>query len=93
MKASIAQRLAAIKQRRQEPAVIAPRGTERHYTPEQVAELWGVHPDTVRRLFAGRDDVLKLGTGESSRRRYTILRIPESTLHRVHAEYSGGGEV
>jgi hypothetical protein len=31
----------------------APAGTmgERHYSPEQLGELWGLSTDTVRRLF------------------------------------------
>lgn len=86
MKARIAEKLAEIRERHQ-PSPAAPRGIERHYTPEQVAELWGVHPETVRREFAGRPGVLKIGNG-GQRRRYVKLRIPESVLNAVHAEMS-----
>jgi len=60
---------------------------ERHYTPKEVADLWHVSVDTVRRLFRDRPGVLKLDSPETRRKRgYRVIRIPESVLQAVHAE-------
>lgn len=59
---------------------------EKHYRPEELAELWGVHPETVRRLFRNEDGVMKIGNRRSTRyrRAYTTLRIPASVAERVY---------
>lgn len=64
----------------------APAPTEPHYTPEQVAEWWGLDPNSVRRIFRDEDGVLCFGRSVSTRskRAYTTLRIPASVLERVH---------
>jgi hypothetical protein len=60
---------------------------ERHYSVEQVGELWGLSPEKIRRIFRDVPGVLKLGHGETrSKRGYVVLRIPESVLQRVHAD-------
>jgi len=62
---------------------------ERHYTVQEVAELWKMSPDTIRKIFRNVPGVLKIGTTERLRKRgYLNLRIPESVLARVHAERS-----
>lgn len=57
---------------------------ERHYTPEQIAKAWCVHPATVRRLFREEPGVISLSvkhrTGARQRR---TIRIPETVLQRV----------
>jgi uncharacterized protein involved in type VI secretion and phage assembly len=59
--------------------------TERHYSVPEVAAMWNLSPDAIRRIFQGEPGVLVLGGSESTRkRRYTTLRIPESVLVRVH---------
>ena len=58
---------------------------ERHYTVAQIAELWILSPDVVRRVFEREPGVLVLGDqGSRSKRRYTTLRIPQSVVERVH---------
>jgi len=58
---------------------------ERHYSVPEVAAMWNLSPDAIRRIFQGEPGVLVLGGSESTRkRRYTTLRIPESVLMRVH---------
>jgi hypothetical protein len=58
---------------------------ERHFSPADVAKLWQVSVDLVRRLFAREPGVLIFGeTGSDRKRRYTTMRIPESVLKRVH---------
>jgi hypothetical protein len=63
---------------------------EKHFTVKQLAELWALSEDTIRRLFAERFDVLKVGSSETrSKRKYFVLRIPESVAQKVHAELRG----
>jgi hypothetical protein len=58
---------------------------ERHYSAPEVAAMWRLSQDTVRKIFENEPGVLVLG-GNASRhkRRYTTLRVPESVLRRVH---------
>jgi hypothetical protein len=66
----------------QRPADVA---LERHYSPQQVADMWGVSANTVRRAFRGEPGVVEFGSDETLRhRRRKIMRIPESALIRVH---------
>jgi len=60
---------------------------ERHYTPQQLAELWILDESTVRRLFLDEPGVLKYTRSHprSGRREYVTLRIPESVARRVYA--------
>ena len=58
---------------------------QRHYTTAQIANLWNLSPDAVRRLFETEPGVLILGGNQGrGRRRYTTLRIPESVVARVY---------
>ena len=67
-----------------------PLAAERHYSPREIADLWGVSVNTVRRLFQEQPGVLRLVRNRfSDRRTRTLLRIPQSTLDRVHRERSG----
>lgn len=60
-----------------------------YYTVDEIAAMWKVSRDSVRRLFRNESGVLAI----SPRRRrgprsYTTLRIPQSVLHRVHRKLS-----
>jgi len=58
---------------------------ERHYAPDDLAAIWNLSADTVRRIFDREPGVLVIEhTKNSSRRRYRTLRIPESVALRVH---------
>ena len=58
---------------------------ERHYAVAEVAEMWNLSPDSVRKLFEHEPGVLVLGNhGSRSKRRYTTLRIPQSVVERVY---------
>ena len=60
---------------------------EKHYTPKELAELWGLSQGSIRALFRDRSDVIRLSRPESRfKRGYESLRIPESVAARVHAE-------
>ena len=58
---------------------------ERCYSPEQIAELWAMSSDTVRRIFENEPGVLVIERPRSyGKRRYRTLRIPESVGSRVY---------
>ncbi len=62
-------------------------GMEPHYTPQFLAELWGVSPDTVVRWFQDEKGVLKTGNPSRNGKRTRIeLRIPNSVARRVYQE-------
>jgi hypothetical protein len=68
---------------------------EKHFTPADLANAWGVSAETVRQIFRNEPDVLRVGsngpaTPSISRRRrsYVLLRIPESVALRVHKRLS-----
>jgi len=68
------------------PAGITPGlHAERHYCPSELAELWGLSSDTIRRLFEDEPGVVTIGERNPRRkRRYVTLRIPQSVAARVH---------
>ena len=65
------------------------RHEEKHYSPSELAKMWALSPDTIRKLFEGETDVLKVkNTNSSHKRRYVTLRIPESVAIRIHRKLS-----
>ena len=61
---------------------------ERHFTVQEVAEMWHVSDDTVRKLFRGEPGVLAIGSEESRfKRGYVTLSIPESVVKVVHRKH------
>lgn len=67
-----------------------PIAEEKHHTPAEVAALWALSVETIRRLFENEPDVLKMpnASGYTDRRRYKTLRIPASVVQRVHRRIS-----
>ena len=64
---------------------------QRHYTVAEVAAIWNLSKDAVRKIFQNEPGVLVLGGHSSSRkRRYTTLRIPQTVIERVHRKYELG---
>jgi hypothetical protein len=64
---------------------------EKHYRVPELAKLWNLSEDTIRRLFADEPGVLVLPNRDGGRkrcRRYTTLLIPESVVRRVHLRLS-----
>jgi hypothetical protein len=57
---------------------------EKHFSVSQVATLWNLSDDTVRKLFIDEIGVLKFTRPSRLRRKYCSLRIPESVVQRVH---------
>lgn len=61
------------------------KATERHYTAAEVAELWQLSINTIRRIFYEEPDVIVVRRPMGkSKQRYRTLRIPASVLERVH---------
>lgn len=73
----------------EDQGVTAPFASQ-HYSPAEIAALWGISTDTARRIFESEPGVLQIG--DSSRmgrkRRYVTLRIPEAVAERVHRKLS-----
>ena len=58
---------------------------ERHYTPAEVAELWNLDVETIRRIFQDEPGVVVLQAPvKKGKRPYKTIRIPQSVLERVH---------
>ncbi len=57
---------------------------ERHYSVDELAAIWGMSDDFVRRLFMHEPDVVIFHHHRPGRRVYRTLRIPESVAQRVH---------
>jgi hypothetical protein len=71
------------------------RGIEfdRHYSVQEIAEIWGLSVDKVRQIFENEPDVLRVGKGDRrSCRRYITLMIPERVVRRVHARLRARGK-
>jgi hypothetical protein len=63
---------------------------EKHFTPQELAELWRIDESTIRRLFRDEPGVLKIGeAGRRGKRDYVTLRIPASTAARFYRERMG----
>ena len=64
----------------------APVCAGRHYAPAEVAEMWSLSVDTVRKIFENEPGVLTIPTSAPRRgkRRYITLRIPLHVIERVH---------
>jgi hypothetical protein len=74
----------------QQDACIQMAALERHYTATEVAKIWNISPDTVRDIFRNTVGVLKINQpARRGKRSYLSLRIPESVLHKRHAELHG----
>jgi hypothetical protein len=62
---------------------------ERHFSPQQLANDWGVDAETIRNLFRNEPGVVKLGDRNPKHKRaYLTLRIPESVAQRIHKRIS-----
>jgi hypothetical protein len=58
---------------------------ERHYTLSELAGMWAISYEAVRRLFAHEPGVFRINTKSDrrGRRDYAAVRVPESVARRV----------
>jgi hypothetical protein len=60
---------------------------EKHYTPGELAELWGLSVRTIRRMFQDCPGVFVIGEKMKRRGRgHTTIRIPSSVAEQVYAQ-------
>jgi hypothetical protein len=61
---------------------------EQHFTPDELADKWGVSANTVRRLCEEDGGIFVIDRPERMRkRRYKSIRIPVSTAIRIYERY------
>jgi hypothetical protein len=66
---------------------------EKHFSPTELAEAWGVSAETIRILFKNEPGVLRLPSQaehepKAKVRKYESLKIPQSVAERVHKKFS-----
>ncbi len=62
---------------------------EPHLTIQQIAEMWNLSPDAVRRIFRKEPGVVEIKEKSAFKRRtYVTLRVPKSVARRVHGKLS-----
>lgn len=67
---------------------------ERHYSSQDLAKLWNVSAQTIRKMFRNEPGVLRLGSnGDRRTLGYVSLKIPHSVAARVHARLSAVAKV
>ena len=65
------------------PALLAENTTfEKHYRISELARLWGLGRETVRKLVMDDPGVIKIRMGR--KKAHTIYSVPESAAHRIH---------
>ena len=55
---------------------------EKHYRISDLARLWGLGRETIRKLVKDDPDVVKIRLGR--KKAHTIYSIPESAAQRIH---------
>jgi len=75
-----------------ETAVLAP-AFPRHYSFPEIASMWRMSQNTIRRLFQDEPGVLWIGNsrmrGKRPGRHYRTGRVPEPVLLRVYRRICG----
>jgi hypothetical protein len=62
-----------------------PYHTEKHYSPQELAEMWGLSTNFIRNLFRLEPGVVVIDRPEARfKRAYSTIRIPISLAQRVH---------
>lgn len=57
---------------------------ERHYTVSELAEMWNLSPEFVRQIVRGEPGVTEWVRQAPGRRRYRVLRVPQSVAERLY---------
>jgi hypothetical protein len=67
---------------------------ERHYTPSELGELWGMSSRFIRDLFRNEPGILIINRPERMHKRgYASIRIPQSVALRVYTKLTTGQRV
>ena len=62
---------------------------EKHYRVAELARIWAVGRETVRKLVKDDPGVIKIRLGR--KKAHTIYSIPESAAHRIHTRLLNSG--
>lgn len=62
---------------------------ERHYTVNELAAMWRLSGEFVRQLIQHEPGVTEWVRQQPGRRRYRVLRIPQSVAERVYRRALG----
>jgi hypothetical protein len=57
---------------------------ERHYTINELASMWSLSGEFVRQLVQQEPGVTEWVRQQPGRRRYRVLRVPQSVAERVY---------
>lgn len=63
---------------------------EKHYSPQELSEQWGLSYETLRVLFRNEPGVIRIGRlgRQDGKRDHVTIRIPASVAARVHERLS-----
>jgi hypothetical protein len=62
---------------------------ERHFSVSEIAAMWNLSVDAVRKLFRNEPGVLVIGdSNPRGKRRYLTTRVPATVVERVHRRLS-----
>jgi hypothetical protein len=60
-------------------------GVEQHWSPAEIAGMWGVDAEIVRRLFKNEPGIIVFQTlAKKGKRPYKTIRIPQTVFDRVY---------
>jgi hypothetical protein len=62
---------------------------EKHYRVGDLARLWGLGRETVRKLVKDDPGVVKIRMGR--KKAHTIYSVPQSAAQRIHTRLLNGG--
>jgi hypothetical protein len=57
---------------------------ERHYTIAELAEMWKFSTEFVRQIVRGEPGVTEWVRQQPGRRRYSVIRVPQSVAERLY---------
>jgi len=55
---------------------------ERHYRIGELARMWGIGRESIRKILVTEPDVIKLKMGP--KKAHTTYSVPESVARRIH---------
>ena len=65
---------------------------ERHFTVPELAEMWNLSREFVRQVVQGEPGVTEWVRQQPGRRRYRVLRVPQSVAERLYNRALGKAE-
>lgn len=63
------------------------RFVEKHYRIAELAELWGLGRETIRKMLIDEPGVIKIRLGR--KKAHTTYTVPDSVAQRIHSRLSG----